>query len=250
MSIILILFLLIDTITYRMAWQISREQTQNLELQAERQLNESATQLLKMADHNLLELHKIKHDIRNQYAYMQILLRQKSYDDLENYFFELLGSFAEPLVATVECGNRVLDAILNMEATNAHRVGASLDLKIAVPKELPFKEIDLCKLLTNIIDNSIEAVEREKCDDKTIYISMSPHRDYLYIEVSNETKKSPKDLENGLITSKYDKKAHGKGEAIIKSVVHKYNGHIRNYIEDNRFKVEILLDMYTNERKH
>ena len=249
MSIILILLFIIDAVTYRMAWQICREQNEILELQVEKQLNSSTKQLLTIADHNLLELHKIRHDIRNQYAYMQILLNNEQYDDLRNYYYELLGSFAEPLVSTVDCGNRVLDAIFNMENTTAHRVGATLDLKLAVPPTLPFKEVDMCKLLTNLVDNAIEAVSSEKCDDKTIYITMKPQQDYMFIQVRNQTKKSPKYLENGLRTTKANKETHGKGHAIIQSVVDKYNGHILYHIKDGMFNVEILMDMYQKKEQ-
>ena len=66
----------------------------------------------------------------------------------------------------------------------------------------------------------------------------------MFIQVKNQTRKSPKFLENGLRTTKNNKDAHGKGHAIIQSVVDKYNGNILYHIKDGMFSVEILMDMY------
>ena len=93
---------------------------------------------------------------------MQAMLAEKDYSGLEDYFAELTGTFAEPLVPFVDCGNHALDLIFNMENAKAQDVGVRLDIKAAPPHTLQISDLDLCKLYTNVIDNAIEACVAEK----------------------------------------------------------------------------------------
>ena len=95
---------IINIVTYFMTYYICREKERVLAYQAERQKTRSLEQLLTLSEARLAELREVRHDVKNQYAYMQSLLEQNKYDDLRAYFNELVGTFSKPLCDVVESG--------------------------------------------------------------------------------------------------------------------------------------------------
>ncbi len=251
MSIVMIVLYLIDTVNYQMIFRLSHEQTQVLKLEARAQMDKSASSLLAVTDSNLNELHKIKHDIQNQYAYMGMLLKNKSYDALESYFTELTGTFAESIVPFIDCGNRTLDLIFNMEHAKAQEMGVAFDVKAAVPHTLPFRDIDLCNLYANLIDNALEACAAEGIPNAKVAVTVGVRGDYLYTQITNPTKKDKSFLEKGVATTKQDRRLHGKGIGIATTIVRYCNGRFANRIENGVFTVEFMLDMkFVEEKAH
>ena len=231
----------INTVSYLGVYRMCREYTYTLNLEAVTQMDKSAESLLSVTESNLAELHKIKHDIQNQYGYMQAMLAEKDYKSLENYFAELTGTFAEPLVPFVDCGNHALDLIFNMENAKAQDAGVKLDIKAAPPHTLPISELDLCKLYTNVIDNAIEACVAEKTENAVVKIDVNVAGEYLFTRIANPTSKTTSFLEKGLPTTKQDGRLHGKGMSIVRDIVKKNNGILKVKIEEGVYYVEFLL---------
>lgn len=239
-TIILLFLYIINVINYLMTYSLTREQHHVLKLQNEAQLSKSASQLLEISDYNINELAKISHDLDNQFAYMKVLLQQNNYIELHRYFDEMLQTFSTPLIPYINCGNRVLNAILNLENIKAHNNQIELDCKVAVPPELPFSELDLCNLITNIVDNAIESCQREQTRNPIVHVSVGIRGDYMFLSVTNPTSKT---IEDALNTSKQDKVRHGKGMSIIKGIIKRYHGHYNYTIRNGTFCVECILDV-------
>ena len=243
MSVIMLMLYVTNTVAYQMIYRLSQEQTHVLDLQASTQMDKSAASLLAVTENNLNELHKINHDIQNQYTYMRLLLKNGSYEELDKYFEELTGTFSEPLVPFVDCGNRVLDLIFNMENAKAKEAGVVLDIKAAPPHTLPFRDIDLCNLYANLIDNAIEACVAEKNIGQTVHVTVNVRGDYLFTQVVNPTKKDKRFLDRNPITTKDDRRLHGKGMSIVKGIIKRYNGRYAARIEDGMYYAEFFIDL-------
>ena len=241
MLAVMIALYFINTLNYLGVYQLCRGYTRTLNLEAAVQMDKSAESLLSVTESNLAELHKIKHDIQNQYAYMQAMLAGKEYQALEDYFAELTGTFAEPLVPFVDCGNHALDLIFNMENAKAQDAGVKLDIKAAPPHALPVSELDLCKIYTNVIDNAIEACVAEKTENAVVKIDVNVAGEYLFTRIANPTNKTTSFLEKGLPTTKQDGRLHGKGMSIVRDIVKKNDGILKVKIEDGIYYVEFLL---------
>ncbi len=241
MSVILLALLIIDMVCYLMTYHMSREYTRVQDLTAENQMNKSAISLLAVTEENLAELRKIQHDIDNQYAYMQVMLDQGDYTGLGSYFEELTSTFADPLVPILDCGNHTMNLIFHIESTKARKAGIPMELKAAIPHELPFSQLDLVKLYTNILDNAIEACEAEKIPDSVIHVEMKVAGGYLFTRIQNPTTKTQAFLDAGARTTKVDSRIHGKGMTIARSILRKYDSSIRYRITQGEFVVEFML---------
>lgn len=239
-TIILICLYLINLVTYFMVWLLSRERNSVLDLQIEKQKQKAMAELLAVSEHNFCELSEIRHDLKNQYAYMQRMLTEKKYDRLQEYFEEMTGTFAKPPYKVIDCGNQSLDSIINMEVAKAESHGLQADVQIVVPKTLPFPETELFSICVNLIDNAIEACVREGITEP-IQIKIDMQGDYLRILIINavKDKKGKVDVSH---TSKPNKKEHGYGIKIVKKIVKKYNGVYNVTIENGEYVSEAFLD--------
>ena len=212
-------------------------------LMAEKYIAQSERNLMELSRQNLDELRAIRHDIKNQYAYMDVLLSEKRYDELLEFFDQNKQANSKPL-SGIDCGNLVLNTILNLEQGRAHAQGCVLDHRIFVAPQLPFAETDLCSLFTNLIDNALEAIQRQNIANGVVEVGINQKNAGLYICVLN-----PVDEQLGretllsCKTTKKDKTMHGYGVRIVDGIVQKYNGQISRSIENGKYRVDIMLDL-------
>ncbi|MBR1814603.1 MAG: GHKL domain-containing protein [Lachnospiraceae bacterium] len=230
-------------------YSMCQERERVLELQAERQrlINEKETAAL--VEKNLSDLRSIRHDIKNKYAYMEILLKEKRYEELETYFEEVSMKLPEGL-SYVDCGNQVMNTILNMEISKAQTQGISVERQLMVPPALGFPADDLCSLIANMMDNAIEESVRMKNDGKEsdIHIEIYPKESYLFIQCLNHTDLDKlRKAKMGLKTTKKDLIHHGFGTQIITRLAEKYNGCAEFTLEEGKFTAKAILDMMWNQ---
>ena len=111
---------------------------------------------------------------------------------------------------------------------------------IIFPPKLPFEDIDLLSLITNIVDNSIENFK--PVDDKdVINVSIVTQQDYLRITSFNSVESVVKEKPSLRTTKK--NRGHGYGTKIIKNITKKYEGYVTFTYEDNKFVCDCLINM-------
>ncbi len=241
MSVILLALFVVDIVCYYMICHLCQEYTSRINLSAENQMNKSAAALMALTEENLAELHRIRHDIQNQYVYMRTLLNMGDLEGMKQYFEELTSTFAEPLGAVEDFGNHAMNLIFSMEKAKARKQSVELQIKAAVPHSMPFSDLDLVKLYTNLIDNAVEACAAEKAGVPEVAVNINVVGEYLFTQIKNPTVKSPGFLSGGVNTTKKDARDHGKGMGIVKGIIRKYDGSIRYTIQEGHFIVEFML---------
>ena len=236
---------------------ICREQAKGLQLLAEKQRADSERELVTLTQKQLDDLRQLRHDIKNQHAYMRILLAQKRYDELEEFFQRQDGELALR-TAPIDCGNRCVSIVLNMERQKAEAAGVALHTKLVVPPVLPFPDDDLVSLLSNLIDNAVEECVRlgeyfPKVRETGVSLSINPGNpssDYLYIEVTNPTdRKSLTHRTGGIVSTKGDAALHGYGTRIVTRIAEKYNGSALFEVSDGIFTARVILDMMLTKKE-
>ena len=227
---------------------ICREQQRVVRLTAEQLRSQSEQQLVQLTEKQIEDLRRLRHDLKNQYSCMRILLQERRYDELAEYFAGLDDSLRQ-LTPELDCGNRAVSIILNMERQKADAAGVTLHTSLVVPPVLPFPDGDLCSILANLIDNAVEECVRlgryfPQVKEKGVSLSIRPNGDYLYIEVKNPTdrKHLPRSA-GGLVSTKSDAAGHGLGTRIVSDMAEKYNGSALFEIQDKCFTTRVILDL-------
>lgn len=242
-SVVIAILFVIDIVAYFMNYGICREKARTLDYEIERQKKQSLQELVRLSEVKLSELREVRHDVKNQYAYMQVMLEEGKFDELKAYFNELIGTFAAPLFVQVDSGNADIDSVLNLELAKMRAKDIKANIRVSVPSELPIKKSSILSLFANVIDNAIDACERDKPENPLIDVVVNVRGDELFFCVTNPTKLTQEELERGITTSKEDKSRHGYGMKIIQEIIKKYNGYYRCYIKDGLFVSESLLGL-------
>ena len=189
---------------------------------------------------NREELMKIRHDLKNQLSYINVLLNENKYDEARKYLTDLLEQ-KEDYLESFSCPNTVISGIVNLELTKAKIANKKIKFRAVVPPRLPFDDADLLSLITNIADNCLENFVPEDEKDR-ISISILTQQDYLRIVSYNTIADERLKQEFSLHTTKRDKN-HGYGTKIIKNICEKYHGYATFNIDGNKFVCDCVLDM-------
>ena len=189
---------------------------------------------------NREELMKIRHDLRNQLSYTQVLLNEGKYEEANNYIKSLIDQKEEYLYS-FSCSNLVVSGIVNLELTKAKIANKKINFKVVVPPKLPFEDSDLLSLITNIVDNSIENFVPQDKDD-AINVTIVTQQDYLRITAFNSVDEASLKGKPTLKTTKKNR-GHGYGTKIIKNIAKKYEGYVTFAFEDNKFVCDCMINM-------
>ena len=182
------------------------------------------------------EIRNIKHDLKNQVAVLNDLLKDNKYTEAKQHINQLYND-VEKVTSVCYTGNSAVDSIINLKGDYARNRNISYMSKIKV-NSIDFDTISICRILGNAIDNAIEACERMEIDEKCVCIAMHQLDNKLIIEIENTS--LPVDV-NNLITSKKNKEAHGIGMQSIRQTVESMNGYVSCNYENGYFSIKIVL---------
>ncbi len=185
------------------------------------------------------EIRRVKHDIKNHMLCISELSRKGKYKELEEYVSELSQRLAEA-EERVNTHNDIANAIINDKMTAAD----SKSVEISVSGELEnanMQPIDICTILSNLLDNAIEAAQKISEGKRKIEVSFKQSAHFMFITVSNPTT-GPVDTD---VTTKSDTKNHGFGISNVRNAVQKYSGEVNFNCEKSDsgyiFSAEVLI---------
>lgn len=187
------------------------------------------------------QMRGVKHDLKHHIQTMKAHLIMNQYKELEEYLNEL-DEDLDIVDTVIKTGNIRIDAVLNSKLAVARARGININAKAIVPAELEINEVDICVIIGNLLDNAIEACEKEKEKNKQfirVYIDILKQQLYIYISnsMTNDIQKSG----GRYITTKNG--SHGFGLLRIDRVVKKYGGYLNRQHEEGVFATEIMLPL-------
>lgn len=187
------------------------------------------------------ELSKIKHDYGAQISYLYGLCLMERFDDLKQALKNIINA-NESTVSAVEI-NESNNSLLSLALKPALETGIHViikdhgDLGLCV-----MPEMELFRVLSNIIDNAIKAMKGEGIIIAKVYEEV----ENIVIKIENNGPKIndkflDKIFESGFTTKENNEKSHGFGLSIVKELIEKYNGKISLKSSDISTEFKIIL---------
>lgn len=181
------------------------------------------------------------HEYKNQIVCMDMLMKKKDYSKLEDY----IGNISDGLDAQldmVDTNNDVVNAILNAKYYEAIKNDVLFVLKINDLSDIKVSDEDIVTILSNLLDNAIEAAKQCNVGKRTVKIKLLSEDDVLTIAVSNTYKTEPMLTEDGYIrTTKNNKEEHGWGIRNIVATLEKYDAEYIIDYKNGEFVFSIMM---------
>lgn len=189
------------------------------------------------------ELAVMEHEMNHQLFALEVLCREQKYDQLLQTLKEIQNN-SESLPKREYSGNPIIDAVLARAVIRAGMFDFTPELEIAALPSLSIQDGHLVSLITNLVENALEACEKiQLAQNRSVLIKVRSKPPYLYISVENTAEGLAVTKEGTILTSKTGDDAwkHGYGLEILENIVKKYNGFCRFRQEDGLFKAEIAV---------
>lgn len=231
-SIFLLLFI-IGSLVFNC---ISRAYFENVSSILEKQVNEQVDYYKKINKIDK-ELRNFRHDYKNHMICVQSLIEAKEYAEATEYL-EGITLHKTILSRGFSSGNSIADVLLSDKSEWAEKAGVEIQFEGVICENIP--PADLCTILSNAIDNAIEACEKIQSDEqKIISVKCSYIKRIQFIDITNPVDKDVKITNNVVETSKSDKNIHGIGLYNIRRTVMKYDGEFEISCKDKTFAMSI-----------
>lgn len=196
-------------------------------------------QQLKLMQSAMINMSAVNHDIKNHLSIISGFLEQGNLGKVEKYLTEINSAY-KVTGEYAKTGNFILDSILNYKIDEAVKANIIVELNAKVPKDLKLPEFDMNIILSNIIDNAIEACLK-LLEDREIHIVINYFNGVLRIKIVNTFDGLVKQKNGRIITRNRDKSNHGIGLRNIRDTVEKYNGVIDIDFDTKKFIVNVML---------
>lgn len=190
-------------------------------------------------EHQYQEISILRHDFRNAIDCISGMISQGDNKGALSYAEKLKERKINTIKSQINSSSTVINAVINSKFSEAkeNNIEASVRMVIQIPEYLEF---DLSILLSNLLDNAIEACQKNKIASQ-ILLTISEEAGYYRIAVRNTIENSVLKGNKSLKSVKQDKKSHGWGLRSVEDIVQKYDGLIDFYEKENMFFVDILL---------
>lgn len=177
------------------------------------------------------------HDLNKHFMILERLAQQNHCQVIMDYIQNIKKVYMAPK-EIISTGNFVIDTLINSNCLLYKKADIKYSLKIVVPKAVNIKDVDICIILGNALDNAYEATLN--ADNKQIDIAIVYQKNKMAIVIKNTY--NPKKLHqkaDKLISTKMDKENHGMGIELMKKVAEKYKGFF-NIEYDGQFFVLVV----------
>lgn len=237
-------FIVIELVAFRLYYVISKMYDEKNKLNIMYLKQERENYVMEIAHSEIEKIKELRHDMKNHLTFMSYLMNEGRTAELKEYLEQYSSELYNALQYSL-CGNYTIDYILNFEIGRANAYGVKIDYKILVPPRLPFDDKDLCSILTNILDNAIEAAA--KMEDKTVVLKIEWKNEVCLISCSNATDRFTEGtISSQIPTTKPNQDVHGYGMKIIRATVKKYNGTVKIIVKDGKFRLSLYMGRKEN----
>ena len=206
------------------------------ELSYELEELKAAAEHIREQDREIRKLHenvrRMKHDMKNHLMVIASYFNSGDYNEAKAYISRILDKL-NSMYSYIETGNSLMNHILNDKLNAAREKGISVKAEIETLFFRKMESIDFSSMLSNLLDNAIEACSLEVAPE--INVTVARRRDYETILVKNKISCSVLQGNPELISSKPESGSHGMGVPQIRSITEKYAGMCDFYEEDEYF---------------
>ena len=184
------------------------------------------------------DLRKQRHDFLNNLQVIHGLISMDNYSDAKEYIDNLYTDIRS-VSRFIKTDSPAINALIQAKVTKCedNNIPIKIDIHSTFKDDLPMPEWLICRVLANLIDNAVDAINEKGCGE--IKITLNEDFNNHYIQVSDSGISITNDILHDIFNVGFTTKGSngsGMGLAICKDLLSEYNGSIE-LVRDGAFKI-------------
>lgn len=179
-----------------------------------------------------------RHDMRHHFHLLQGFAAQGNWANLTAYLDEVQGSIPEVDLAL--CENTAVDNVAGYFAMWYREQGIPATFSLDLPQQLPVAESDLCSVLSNLLENAMEAGLKTAPERRQTRVQAHLHSSHMVL-LSVENAYDGKVREKGGVFLSTKHSGEGVGLQAVRHTAEKNGGYVRFHYGDGVFTANVIL---------
>ena len=233
-SALLVFMFCFNAVFLLMATSLNR----NAKLQQENQFLSMQQQRYENLRTAIEEARQARHDMRHQLNQISALAEEGDLENLKSYLAKTVSRI--PNLDMCFCENRTADSVVGYYCALAKREDIPFRTKLDLPESLPIDEVDMCLVLSNLLENALEASLRTAPARRRIKLTAYLHGSSLaLIQVENTYDGVIREKDGVFQSSK--RKGEGVGIQSVRHIAEKSGGVSTVTYQDGLFSAKVML---------
>ena len=226
---------------YQLIIQLDSQLIHNYILEEEKHFRDIETISYKMLEERIFEARRARHDMKHHMIIIEDCLNSNDYERLRSYVRQINETVPEN-EAFHFCNHHIINILLLYYGRQASEQGIDFQVDVSISDDMKIEDSDISIILSNLLENALQACELSKLSAKEIIIHGTGTKDALFFTIDN-TFDTPivRDKKGHFLTTKQ----HGCGIGIesVKNIVSRYNGMFTAEQKDNMFYASFMLNL-------
>ena len=179
----------------------------------------------------------LRHDMRHFLSNLSVFIDQGELDRAQDYIHEILRT-GNQTVRHRYCKNELVNMILSSHEAEIKNLGIDFRYSVQIPEQLPVSDVDMTAILSNALENAIQATEPLAPENRRILLDLYRNNDKLLLSMKNTFAKAPVFVDGMPQTNET---GHGLGTKSIYYVTEKLHGNCQFSVSGEYFVLQIIL---------
>ena len=171
-----------------------------------------------------------RHDFLNHLQVVYSLIEMEEYQEANEYIEQVYGRITS-VSRTMKTDIPAVNALLLVKAATCEKAGMTVELSITSKweaLEAAMPDWEMCKVLSNLIDNAIDAMEQIPPERRHLSIALAENVKQYTFRVENTGEPIPEDIRERIFIPGFTTKGdgHGMGLHIVRRTLQERGGDI------------------------
>lgn len=176
-----------------------------------------------------------RHDFMNHLQIVYSLMEMEEYEEAQSYIDKVFNDI-QKVNKVLKTSNPAVNALLQAKLLYAEKKGINMEVAVTSQlKDLKMPSWEFCRVLGNIIDNGIYALQ-SKDINRILQVELYEDIKMYRFRIKNNGPEIPKDIKNRLFEGGFTTKGQageGMGLYIVKELIESYGGSISVCSDEN-----------------